>query len=85
LAHNGRTPDGNRRIILTDQNGRNPSVGTSERRRRAELVGVRLLPGERAALEAAATVLGVSLGALLRGSALTAIGYPQLDAPKRTG
>jgi hypothetical protein len=43
-------------------------MGTSNRRQRSALVGVRFLPAEKDALEYAAQSLGVSLGELIRSS-----------------
>lgn len=43
----------------------------SERRQRTAVVAVRLLPTERAALQAVASQRGVSISELVRASALT--------------
>jgi predicted nuclease with RNAse H fold len=51
-------------------------MGESETRRRTELMALRLLPTEHAALVAVATMRGMSLSRLVRSSALDAIGYP---------
>jgi hypothetical protein len=51
-----------------------PSRKRSEARQRTELVALRLLPGERATLQAAAEHRNVSLSELIRSSALKAAG-----------